>query len=787
MSDLHTLAVTKFSYLTSSESKVLSAFAEGTIAWCGASPGTEQAENDPVKATSWDDQRTIRSEFLTWLCTNASQHRRIGASGLSISAARIKGKIDLTRSQIPFPIRLLNCWIPAGLVLIYARCQAVDVSGSYTGYIDARSLVVDGDLLMNTGFVALGGIDLSDAEILGDLNFAGAMLLNAHGAALRAERINVKRRLLLTDGFNACGSIDLPEANIGGNLDLTKAHIFRPGGTALQAVGIKVSGNVLLCSGFRAAGEINFDGSLIGADFICDSGRFKNRGSIALTANGAEINGSMHLNERFAAFGEVNLVGAHIKGQLACERARFLNRGATALNANGAKIERDVLLRSGFRAYGEVEFTGAEISGDLDCREGRFLNGSGVALVAKGLKVGDSILLRDGFMARGSIKLRAAEIGGDLDCTGARILCATILSSNILPVPRNRKSQGKGASLKEADETVSGDAMLEDANRPTAISAVLAAVKGNAWFRRDFVTDGMVDLRRASVLGDVSFINAQFVGDVSNGVIARACSIGTSLYWQRVSRNEGTELDLRHASIGALWDDEKSWPAKGSLFLDQCRFGTIRDGPKSAESRLRWLGLQTNYSAQPYEQLAKVLRDSGLYGEAINVLIAGENARTQRGGLTRSQRWGSVILGFTVRHGYRPLRAVGFIVVLWIIGSILFCLGYSENLVTPTDARAYDTFIQDGDPPPYYEPFSSLIYSLEAALPFVNLEQTKYWHPNPSKGSRWYVSGLPPRNYYISTGALLEVYLWLHTLLGWFLATMLVVGVTNLARSSRGP
>lgn len=780
MSDLDKLAVKKFPDLTSSESKVLSALAEGTIAWCGASPGAEQAENNPVKATSWDEQRTIRSEFLTWLCENASQHCRIGASGLSIGAARIEGKINLTRSHIPFPIRLLNCWIPAGLILIYSRCPGIDVSGSYTGYIDARASVVDGDLLMNTGFVALSGIDLSDAEILGDLNFAGAMLFNAHSAALRAERINLKRRLLLTDGFHACGSIDLTEANIGGNLDLTKARIFCPGGTALQAVGIKVAGNVLLRSGFRAVGEINFDGSVVGADFICDSARLKNRGSIALTANGAEINGSMHLNERFAAFGEVNLVGAHIKGQLACERARFLNRSATALNANGAKIESDVLLRSGFRAYGEVELTGAQINGDLDCRQGRFLNRSGAALVGKGLKVGDSVLLKNGFMARGSIRLRAAEIGGDLDCTGARVLCATTPSDNISPVPKD-----KGVSPKEGeDNTVSGDAMLEDANRQTAISAVLSTVKGNAWFRRDFVTDGMIDLRRASVLGDVSFIQAQFVGEGSNGVNARACSIG-SLYWQRVSRNEGTELDLRHAVIGALWDDETSWPANGGLFLDQCRFGTIRDGPQSAESRLRWLNLQTNYSAQPYEQLAKVLRDSGLYGEAINVLIAGENARTQRGGLTWSQRWGSLILGFTVRHGYRPLRAVGFIVVLWIIGSILFCLGYSENLVTPTDARAYDTFIQDHDPPPYYEPFSSVIYSLEAVLPFVNLDQTKYWHPNPSSGSRWYVSS--PRNYYISTGSLLEVYLWLHTLLGWFLATMLVVGVTNLARSNRGP
>jgi len=52
---------------------------------------------------------------------------------------------------------------------------------------------------------------------------------------------------------------------------------------------------------------------------------------------------------------------------------------------------------------------------------------------------------------------------------------------------------------------------------------------------------------------------------------------------------ESVSLDLRDASLGAIEDDETSWPEKGNLFLDGLVYEHIAGGPTDAGTRLKWL------------------------------------------------------------------------------------------------------------------------------------------------------------------------------------------------------
>ena len=92
-------------------------------------------------------------------------------------------------------------------------------------------------------------------------------------------------------------------------------------------------------------------------------------------------------------------------------------------------------------------------------------------------------------------------------------------------------------------------------------------------------------------------------------------------------------LDLTAAEIGTLVDAKVSWPGPGLLALDRFQYGAISFGPVDAASRLDWLGRQdptywgADFWPQPYQQLAKVLREMGHEDEAKTVLVAKAHAR----------------------------------------------------------------------------------------------------------------------------------------------------------------
>ena len=343
----------------------------------------------------------------------------------------------------------------------------------------------------------------------------------------------------------------------------------------------------------------------------------------------------------------------------------------------------------------------------------------------------------------GEVSFYRAEIGGDLEATGGQFVGAEPLS------------------------------------------VVDATIKGDALFHEDFQTGGIIDFRLARIGRSLSFNQARFTGSRDNGLNAERTTIGGALYWVDITTTPHTQLDLGNARAGSLWDDEKSWPAPGNLALDGFVYDEFSGGPDDSAARLAWLRRQPlamQSQPQPYRQLAQVLRAAGRPEGAVVVEIAREDAVTRFEQLSFGRRLWLLALDGIIGYGYRPLRAVWWILGFVMVGAGLFRWGYRERVITPTEERAYEAFVKTGDPPPHYPPFSPLVYSLENFLPVVELHQGEYWRPNPrhrrAQGRhrpRWTDETFPAR--------MLRWYLWLHILAGWTITPLLFAGLAGLLRN----
>ena len=440
---------------------------------------------------------------------------------------------------------------------------------------------------------------------------------------------------------------------------------------------------------------------------------------------------------------------------------------ADALKSNG-----NVSLRDGFKAEGEVRLLGARVNGNLECDNSQFINLGGKALSADGLNVVGSILLRNGFKAQGEVGLREAAVGGGLECDNGQFTNqgGKALSADGIKVDGpvflcdGFKVQGE---VRLIGATVGGDLNCENAQ--------FTNEKGDALLADGLKVDGSVFLRNGfKAQGAVSFFGAKIRG---------------YLGLTGVDSTEEMILDLRSAKIGTLYSDQESWPAPGQLSLRGLEYAEIsHESPIDSQSYIEWLRRQDGFSPQPYEQLAKVLRESGDGAGARDVLVAKNKDKADRTKLTRAEWFWYRFFGPLIGYGHRPWLVIPLALVIILFGSVFFKEGYSDGLVTPPSDSAYAKEGDAGVPAPgdtnrrisdVYPVFNSLVYSTDVCVQVVDLRQVKYWLPNANRGSEL----VPTSSAALCTGGLLLFWLWLEIACGCVLTILFLVGLTGLVRT----
>ncbi|MGH7932863.1 MAG: hypothetical protein ACREQN_06795 [Candidatus Binataceae bacterium] len=485
--------------------------------------------------------------------------------------------------------------------------------------------------------------------------------------------------------------------------------------------------------------------------------------SAGIRVHGAKIIGDLDL--AYVAFDGLLLMrNCHFSGNVILRYAETRtisldNSSLPSLRADGLSIRGALILRNKFTCKGVVRLVRASVRGDLDCGGAHFGNENGLSFAADEANIEKSVIFRQASFA-GSIRLSQAMVGGDLDCSGATII---------------RGEAANDPALLADYARIQGNLHLCDEQDPNT-------TRNSAGTRPTFTTDGIVNLEGAAISGQLHCEGARFQGSGTNGLNFESAK-GESIKWRKIegiSRN--TILSLINARVGSFFDDEHSWPTQNCLLLDGFSYSYLDPlgDPQPSSSiglRLRWLQLVPALKTQPYQQLAKVLREAGQDLNARRVLAAlQDELRVERdtGGIKRVMSW----FYSTIGYGYTPVAGtIRWAAITVVIGWLFFFLGRGHMYQVKPKPQPSGAISTRGDP--YYEPISALFYSVDVFLPIHSLHQEDYWLP---KAEPWRFAWPSASSWFVPWGWWLRIWLWIEIIAGWVLTGLFLAGLTGFVR-----
>ncbi|MEU1439294.1 membrane-associated oxidoreductase [Streptomyces sp. NPDC005786] len=366
-----------------------------------------------------------------------------------------------------------------------------------------------------------------------------------------------------------------------------------------------------------------------------------------------------------------------------------------ALTATAIHVE-DTLRLTDCRIPGSIQLGSAQIAGAVFLDRAHLGTDGGCVLQLSNASIGNDIWAPK-LVAHGEICLGATRIEGTLDLEDARI----------------RNSGGN--ALNAAHLTVG-----------TVLNA------------GGLITDGRVRLTGTKVTGLLTFIEAQLrnPGGVALGV--SSCEAAVFSLWDAAPVSG--DVKMHYANFKIIHAKPQVWPAK--VRLDGLTYEAIVPRLPAAQRLALLERDEAGFVPHAYEQLADSYRRVGDDNEARTVQLAKQ--RRQRTTLTwYGKIWGH-LQDATVGYGFRPTRAMTWLLALLLLGSVAYGLHH------PNPAERGKG--------PDFNPF---VYTLDLLLPIIDFGQEKAFNP----------AGL---------------YQWLSYVLiaaGWILATTIAAGVTrNLSR-----
>jgi len=442
-----------------------------------------------------------------------------------------------------------------------------------------------------------------------------------------------------------------------------------------------------------------------------------------------------------------------------------------SLDLQGADIAKDLSLTA-CRLPAPVEMVNARL-------RGLFFSGCAMAGISgDNARLDGALFLRAGTSVTGEIGLAGARIAGDLQ------LCDVVI-----------ESPGQDAVFAPS-LIVEGSVFLGNypySNGETSLVADGAIFLASANVGHDlFVT-------HCGVATKQDVIATVFQGSEEHGAdnalsLARA-RIGGILYFKDNQITAGT-VSLAGAHAARFRDEPEGPGASYPIRLDGFTYDDFsRHAETGLRARLKWLERRpedTPFTAQPYQQLARVLLHLGHRADARTVLMRKERIlrRENRGDITNPLRKAVVfaadsVMRFSVGYGYRPGRVLALAVVLILGLGVFFQKTWAAGDMTPNAApilvsKAWIAATEShpenpgafwaskGQAGQDWETFQGFAYAADIVIPIVNLGQESAWAPSTSR-SPWGQAGWWIR--------------WFAKTAGWIITALGAAAVTGAVRN----
>ncbi|WP_460958440.1 hypothetical protein [Parasphingorhabdus pacifica] len=713
-----------------------------------------------VHARTFEPQQEIRAEFLRRKLVESPDEsgwlgflRRDGQpAAITIRDAVITGPLDLRAAELPYLLEFVRCRFDhcpdlrqvtlAGLVMQHCRLPG----------INARNLNTSNDTILRN-CTSLGVLDLADAELGGSLLLTDSELRNPGHRAVYADRLTVTGALLGLR-LKVSGEIRVPGAKIGGNLNLSGAALRNRGRNVLNANGIQIGGS-LRCDvdplgggPFTAAGLLympsaHLQGDLRLRDAVLEPGMSPPRRGeskhddpiCTLLLDRSTIRGDAQLDQSFVSGGTIRMVSTTISGDLRMSGANIdlswcrsaaasVEQPLRALHLDSSAIGGN--FESGaVSLHGQLRMVDAQIGGSFQLNQANLVGPRTDVLQANRIRVGSNLDCR-GSDITGTLQFQGAHIGANLDLRSASLR-------------KPAWHQHRNAYKPSLDL------------RAAVVERDLVCAEGDRRFR----AEGEVQLRRASVGRHSNFWGC-VLGDGSGRNSLNAFGLVTQELTLLPHEPPRGRLVLRQARCELLADNAVIWRSDGGVDVEDFTYDNFTqpidatDGARVRE-RLSWLRAAGSgrYQPGPYDQLTAVFRENGNEEHAVTVLIEKQRrryqeiARTTRRPLRAPVRLWSLLQRITVNYGYRPMRALLWLLLFAALGTSWF----SRHELEPIN--------QEDNPV-----WSPLLYTVDQLVPIVNLGHDVMWRAQGP--SQWITVGLIAA--------------------GWILATTVAAGITRTLR-----
>lgn len=373
-------------------------------------------EDDPVNASKWGEGRTIRGEFLKWLCTNQEITSYIHQRGIGIVGMRIIGGLNLIGEVVTCRLTFVLCAFPDGVDMEHADTplfmfQQCRISSLTANYLRARERVKLDNSYINgeTGFM--------NADIDGTLECNRTTFNNPGKIAFAGDGIKISGHAYLS-GMTVNGEFRLPDSHVGGILTCDNAKFINENEMAFFGDGIVVDSRF----SFQKTvfkGMVRLIGAKCGGNLEFNDAKLSEPGGIALAADMINVTNSIVFSGEFHAKGEVRILAATVGGQLQCEGGFFENPDGVALHADFLHIKHDVFLtaiRRGekvervFSAIGEIRFVDTIIGGSFVCQNASLHNPVGTAMRLDSSNIAGSLRLKDITRLEGILNLENTRV-----------------------------------------------------------------------------------------------------------------------------------------------------------------------------------------------------------------------------------------------------------------------------------------------------------------------------------------------------------------------------------------
>lgn len=759
------------------------------------------------------DRDSDSSGMLRWRRRTASD-----PPVMSFSDCYVVGALDLRAFDFPYLLRFQRCRFEEPPDLRQAKLGGLQFRNCVLPGLKARNLRTESDLVLR-GCTVDGRFDLTDATVSGSLDLSESTLDNPTGRALQADRLQLAGGL---QGVNLTvrGVLRLPGAHTGGNINFFGADLHNDNGLALNGNGLSVGGNLVWGSSekshgpterhreddqqehgqqdagqdetaatgsdrepFQCTGLIFLPNAHIDSDMYLRGARLQpsqyrspfnpkeepqHDPYAVIVADRMTVNGNVTIDNRrddpddpvprtASSTGTIRMVNARIGGSLRMPGAEvdvsehtkgqfspYLHR---ALHLDGSEIHGDLDLRRCL-LKGENRMINVWVRGSVLAENAQLDNPDGDALQARGLTVHGAVEFQQ-TTVRGSILMQGATIDESADFAAAE-----------MNSPAIRK---QGTSTRRWYETAYQSSL--DLRAAHIGRDLVCAASDSA----PFSARGGVRMHGATVGRGTNF-NGAILSAPPPGSALDAFGMSTQELILTLERRPSGPVVLRHAHCNTLDDNETFWNATTQIDLEGFQYDALaepvglKDDARVAE-RMRWMHrtMSTTYRPGPYDQFASMLRASGNEEHASTVLMGKQRARY------RALAEGYALTGPAIRlwswlqrsmvgYGYRPMRALAWLIVLLCVGTIWFGIHPEVCDFQPIGTMVEQhCSISTDDSGLVWNPF---LYTLDLLIPIVDFG---------NKG-RWHMQGLD---------------LWISSVMiaaGWILATNVAAGAANVIR-----